>query len=80
MKASFAALSLLAALAAADPAASDANIKRGLELVAREDSCHKCIDNCEKIGGVADAACKATVCAVQARLPTLMMCISVLVY
>jgi hypothetical protein len=68
MKAALVLLSALASLGAASPA-------RAVDLDAREltaeqaRGCHQCIDNCEQIGGLGEAACKVLVCAIEVRQP-----------
>ena len=68
MKSVFVILSALAVFGAATPAPSEELIARGLALVERQQGCHQCIDNCQAVGGIADAACKIVICAVQVRV------------
>lgn len=40
--------------------------KKGVNLMRREyTGCKRCIDNCNSIGGIGEAACKVTICAIE---------------
>ena len=42
--------------------------KKGVKLERRQEGCKRCIDNCNSIGGLGDAACKVVICAIEVCL------------
>ena len=42
--------------------------KKGVTLERRQDGCKRCVDNCNSIGGLGDAACKVVICAIEVCL------------